>query len=207
MDKKINEISSTEFRTKLKQLGFSEKNQELTSGGELNSNFLNIINKFMTEWKQIGGSTCTLMFTSGNDLFHKNRNSRHKTGEAVDVQLSKSCHPKFINLLNSYKSKYNGFNYIDEYTHPSPGSTGGHFHISYRPNQPEGGSSSSMANYQSSEVDTTTSTGTEQPKPEFDSEKYVKNIFGLDTLATTLNANFKNKSGLMEEITKIKRLL
>lgn len=199
MGKKINEISSTEFRTKLKQLGFSEKNQELTSGGELNSNFLNIINKFMTEWKQIGGSTCTLMFTSGNDLFHKNRNSRHKTGEAVDVQLSKSCHPKFINLLNSYKSKYNGFSYIDEYTHPSLGSTGGHFHLSYRPNQPEGG--------KSSEVGTTTSTGPEQPKPEFDSEKYVKNLFGLDDLANTLNTNFKNEGALMEEITKIKRLL
>jgi len=199
MGKKINEISSTEFRTKLKQLGFSEKNQELTSGGELNSNFLDIINKFMTEWKQIGGSTCTLMFTSGNDLFHKNRNSRHKTGEAIDVQLSKSCHPKFINLLNSYKSKYNGFSYIDEYTHPSPGSTGGHFHLSYRPNQPEGG--------KSSEVGATTSTGPEQPKPEFDSEKYVKNLFGLDDLANTLNTNFKNEGALMEEITKIKRLL
>ena len=160
MNNKINEISSSDFRTKIKSLGFTEKGQELTSGGEINSAFLDILSEFFTEWKKIKGDNCPVTFTSGNDKFHKGitkYTSRHTKGEAVDVVLSPGCHSKFIELLNKYKSKYYGFSFIDEYTNPTSEATGGHFHLSYRSGAPEnsgksGGESSSGS---------TGSTGTE----------------------------------------------
>lgn len=123
------EISSSEFRTKIKTLGHVEKGSELTSGGDLNPKLLDILSTFLDEWSKIGGNGCKLQFTAGNDKFHQNRNSKHKIGDAVDVTLSSSCHSKFTELLNTYTKKYPGFVYIDEYKNPSQGATGGHFHI------------------------------------------------------------------------------
>ena len=129
-------MDSNEFRTKIKSLGHSENKSELTSGGNINPDFLNILSQVLDDWK-ISNPNCKLMFTSGNDNFHKNRKSLHTSGQAVDVTLSNSCKSDFLNLLNSYRTKYNGFSYIDEYVHPSQGSTGGHIHISYSSGSPE----------------------------------------------------------------------
>ena len=123
------EISSSEFRTKIKTLGHKEKGSELTSGGELNPKLLDILSLFLDEWTKIGGNGCKLQFTAGNDKFHQDRNSKHKIGDAVDVTLPTTCHSKFTELLNTYTKKYPGFVYIDEYKNPSQGATGGHFHI------------------------------------------------------------------------------
>lgn len=126
------EISSSEFRTKIKTLGHSEKGSELTSGGELNTKLLDILSLFLDEWTKIGGNGCKLQFTAGNDKLHQDRdnNSKHKIGNAVDVTLPTSCHAKFTELLNTYTKKYPGFVYLDEYKNPSPGAVGnGHFHI------------------------------------------------------------------------------
>lgn len=123
------EISSSEFRTKIKTLGNTEKGSELTSGGELNPKLLDILSPFLDEWYKNGGTGCKLEFTSGNDKFHQDRNSKHKIGDAVDVTLPTNCHVKFTELLNTYTKKYPGFTYLDEYKKLSPGATGGHFHI------------------------------------------------------------------------------
>lgn len=125
------EISSSEFRTKIKTLGHSEQGSELTSGGELNPKLLDILSPFLDEWVKMGGTGCKLQFTAGNDKFHqdRNNNSKHKIGNAVDITLPTSCHIKFTELLNTYTKKYPGFTYLDEYKNPSSGSTGGHFHI------------------------------------------------------------------------------
>jgi hypothetical protein len=128
------EMSSSEFRAKIKTLGHSEQGSELTSGGELNPKLLDILSLFLDEWTKIGGNGCKLQFTSGNDKFHQNRNSKHKIGDAVDVTLSTSCHTKFTELLNSYVKKYPGFVFINEYRNPSQGSSGGHFHINIASN-------------------------------------------------------------------------
>ena len=135
------EASSSEFRSKIKSLGYSEKGGELTSGGDLSPELLDILTQLLDEWKKTNPK-CVLTFTSGNDKYHKGIStyvSRHTKGEAVDVTLDKSCHPAFITLLNTYKSKYNGFSYIDEYSHPTAKATAGHFHLSYRNGAPEGG--------------------------------------------------------------------
>ncbi len=142
MKRKINEITVDQFRKNFKSLGYSEKESELTSSGQLKSDFLDILNEFVKKWYEVDkNKVCKLTFTSGNDNFHKNITSyisRHTKGEAVDVTLPENCHSSFIELLNQYKTKHNGFSYIDEYNNPTSQSTGGHFHISYRPNNPEG---------------------------------------------------------------------
>lgn len=219
------EISSTEFRTKIKGLGHFEKGSELTSGGDLNPEFLDILSALFEEWEKTNPN-CNLTFTSGNDAFHKGITtyvSRHTKGEAVDVTLDQSCRSAFITLLNSYKSKYNGFSFIDEYTNPTSKATGGHFHLSYRKGAPEG----SGTDYSSSESSATPGT-TETPKFSYTSS--VSDSGGpndeFTAAAEKMNQSFvtqatdslglskpKNESvsikekRLIENIQKIKRLL
>lgn len=217
------EISSTEFRTKIKSLGHSEKGSELTSGGELNSEFLDILSLLFAEWEKINPN-CNLIFTSGNDAFHKGITtyvSRHTKGEAVDVTLDQSCRSAFITLLNTYKSKYNGFSFIDEYTNPTAKATGGHFHISYRKGDPEGSgkNSSSSAGTTGDTTGKTTSdtrsyTPSEvgEPNDEFTTAAanmtrgFVEPI--VNSMVNKQNESVSNKEKrILENIQKIKRLL
>ncbi len=182
------EVSSSEFRTKLKALGHSEQGSELTSGGELNPKLLDILSLFLDEWTKMGGNGCKLKFTSGNDKFHQNRNSKHKTGDAVDITLSTNCHTKFTELLNSYTKKYPGFVFIDEYKNPSKGSTGGHFHINIGGSSaPEDGNVTPEDSTKSVDVSDT---------PEQD-----------DSVLTDLIAGSLKKAGFKESVDRIKELL
>jgi hypothetical protein len=218
------EISSTEFRTKIKSLGHSEKGSELTSGGDLNAEFLDILSLLFAEWEKINPN-CNLIFTSGNDAFHKGITtyvSRHTKGEAVDVTLDQSCRSAFITLLNTYKSKYNGFSFIDEYTNPTAKATGGHFHISYRKGDPEGsGKNSSSAGTTTGDTtggntpaDTRSYTASEvgEPNDEFTTAAanmtrgFVEPI--VNAMTNKQNESVSNKEKrILENIQKIKRLL
>jgi len=211
------EISSSEFRTKIKDLGHSEKGSELTSGGDINPDFLNILTKLLEEWEK-ANPNCNLKFTSGNDKFHKGIStytSRHTKGEAVDVTLDQSCRGTFISLLNSYKSKYNGFAFIDEYTRPTAKATGGHFHISYRSGAPEGGGKSGGGDT-STPASVSTSGGTTTSGDQSTSDTtggltdykaVASNIF-TDALKTGLNKiGVQTESRLDRDINKIKKLL
>ena len=199
MKNNINEISSSEFRNKFKSLGFTEKGSELTSGGEINSAFLDIMNNLVTDWKKMGGSNCPLTFTSGNDKFHKNITdyvSRHTKGEAIDAVLPSGCHSSFITLLKSYKTKYNGFDYIDEYRNPTKKATAGHFHMSYRAGQPEtskGGNEVSSGTTHS-DSDEGSSVGGDLLKG------ILSTNLGLDKLASGF-------AGIQENIIRIKQLM
>ena len=205
------EVSASEFRTKIKTLGHIEKGSELTSGGDLNPALLDILTKLLEEWEKINPN-CNLKFTSGNDKFHKgitSYTSRHTKGEAVDITLDQSCRSAFITLLNNYKSKYNGFSFIDEYTNPTSKATGGHFHLSYRSGAPEG----SGKNYSSSES-TPTAGNTETPTSGStvtsvagDYSSKASSIFD-DALKTGLSKVMSmGESRLEKDINKIKKLL
>jgi hypothetical protein len=139
MKRFLQEKTVSDLRADLTKFGYSEKEGELSSGGGLKSDFVDILSYLLTEWHTKNSNNCKLTFTAGNDVFHKNRKSRHTNGEAVDVVVPQECRADFIQILERYKPIYPGFSYIDEYTHPSKGSTGGHFHLSYRQGQPEGG--------------------------------------------------------------------
>jgi hypothetical protein len=203
------EISSSDFRSKIRSLGYSEKGSELTSGGDLQPDFLDILTKLLDEWKK-SNPNCVLTFTSGNDTFHKgitSYTSRHTKGEAVDVTLDKTCHSSFITLLNSYKSKYNGFSFIDEYTNPTSKATAGHFHLSYRSGAPEGGGKDySSSESTSSSGSTATSASTTPEVGSYSSA--ADSIFsgaikqGLSSLGLPVS-----ESRLEKDINKIKKLL
>jgi len=228
MKKLINifELTSTEFRNKIKGLGYTEKGNELTSGGELKPDFLEILGKFLDDWKKTNPN-CPITFTSGNDNFHKRITtyvSRHTKGEAVDVVLPSSCHSTFISLLNNYKSRYNGFSFIDEYTNPTAKATGGHFHISYREGAPEGGSSSVGGNFSPSDSNlsfsNTTPSSDTTPTSSDSSLDTQYSTTTTDNMNTFLNPIvnkivnpslnehkiFKEKK-LIRDIEKIKKLL
>ena len=217
------EISSSEFRANIKGLGHSENGSELTSGGDLNADFLEILTLLFAEWEKTNPN-CNLIFTSGNDAFHKKITdyvSRHTKGEAVDVTLDQSCRSAFITLLNTYKSKYNGFSFIDEYTNPTAKATGGHFHISYRKGDPEGsGKNSSSAGTTTGDTtgntpaDTRSYTASEvgEPNDEFTTAAanmtrgFVEPI--VNAMVNKKNESVSNKQKrILENIQKIKRLL
>jgi hypothetical protein len=207
------EISTSEFRTKIKGLGHSEKGSELTSGGDLNAEFLDILSLLFAEWEKTNPN-CNLIFTSGNDAFHKGITtyvSRHTKGEAVDVTLDQSCRSAFITLLNTYKSKYNGFSFIDEYTNPTAKSTGGHFHISYRKGAPEGSGKSSTTDTSSTSTSSTdTSTSTSSSSSDFDTvaQNIQNGILGSLTSAAGMKESVSLKEQrLIKNIEKIKKLL
>lgn len=193
-------MTSSEFRDKIKELGYEEKGSELTSGGELNADFLEILIKFFEEWKSKNGNNCLVRFTSGNDSYHKRITkyvSRHTKGEAVDVTLDSSCHVNFEDLLSNYKTKYKGFSFINEYKKRSSQSTGGHFHISYRAGQPEGKSKTQPETKpMTSDLQKTTTKEKESGKGRDSSIEIGKQLFQRAT-----------GSQLQEEIKRIKELL
>lgn len=111
----------------------------LTSGGRMKPSSELVFSELM---KQVAEDpkrgTCTFNITAGNDTYHQdkkkedpNYNSRHLTGEAIDVTTSESCRSFLKSWLEQYKNYKKGFSYLDEYAKPSEKSTGGHFHLSF----------------------------------------------------------------------------
>lgn len=221
MKNRIEEVTVGQFRDNFKSLGYSEKGSELTSGGDLQFDFLNIIDEFVKEWSQVDkNKVCKLTFTSGNDSFHKGitaYTSRHTKGEAVDVVLPENCHSSFIQLLNLYKTKYNGFNYIDEYRNPTSHATGGHFHISYRAGQPEGGKSDNktQTTTQTTTQKTEVTSGSTTPSPSVSSTGSKSLSFlspvlsGLESVGKQWKSEFDKKIASMqkESVDKDKKII
>jgi hypothetical protein len=143
MKKNITETTISEFKNHVTSNGYTQ--EEMETGGLMNTEFLKILYQLVTDFKKWDtNSGCTLKFTSGNDEYHKNNSpsSLHTTGNAVDIVLNTSaCYDGLFFILNDYKKKYPGFNYLDERTKKSTAWTGAHVHISYRPNNPENFSS------------------------------------------------------------------
>jgi hypothetical protein len=225
MRKFINEKTVSDLRTELTNLGYSEKAGELSSGGGLQSDFVVILSYLLNEWKKQNPESCKLTFTAGNDNYHKNRkSSRHNSGEAVDVVLGPECRTNFIKILERYKSIYNGFAYLDEYTNPSKGATGGHFHLSYRQGQPEKGGKNNKEDGDESpeapktdtKTDSSVTTTTTISKTNYGSSIY--GVLGLDGKslkatgdklwnAITAESTNDKTNPLNEEIARIKKMI
>jgi peptidoglycan hydrolase-like protein with peptidoglycan-binding domain len=121
--------SANELRGTLDNLGYDEKNSELTSGGEVSGEISSAVSTILTNFKQIDPDA-KVRVTAGNDKFHQGRNSKHPKGLAIDLTIEpSSSRSNFISVLNDYKKTNSDFSYIDEYTNPSKGSTKGHFHL------------------------------------------------------------------------------
>ena len=120
---------------------FSEKGKELDSGGKLDDSLSNIFISILSEIAE-KLPNLKVTATSGNDRFHKNLSgtSKHKLGKALDFVISPYSNQNaqvVKGILDQFAAGNKGFSYLDEYTKPSSRSTGGHFHISYDPINPE----------------------------------------------------------------------
>jgi hypothetical protein len=138
----LNEDAS-ELRGTLDALGYDEKGNELTSGGQITDEISGIVSDILKDYSNVKPKV-KVVVTAGNDNFHKGTKSRHTMGQAVDLVLKpyNSENAKaFMNVLNKYKSKDGKFSYIDEYTNPSKTATGGHFHLQYGTGKVVGGPS------------------------------------------------------------------
>ena len=130
LDKELSiKESSTTLRDTLDQLDYEEKGSEITSGGEISDEISSSVSEILNNFKQVNPNA-KVRITAGNDLFHKGRASNHPKGLAVDLTVEpSSARSQFISVLNDYKKTNPNFSYIDEYSKPSKGSTGGHFHL------------------------------------------------------------------------------
>jgi hypothetical protein len=208
MKKSLNEANVDRLRSEITRLGYVEKTGQLSEAGDLNANFVELIIRFINDWKSI--SQCPLRFTAGNDNLHKDKKSFHAQGLAVDVTLDKVCHSEFIRLLEKYKSYYKGFSYLDEYTNPSRYATGPHFHISYN----QGGQPETAAKKQTPSSGTTVSgqtvTGDETIPSDLgiDDTSDLASFYGAiaKPIAGALAKNMVTQS-VKEEITRIKNLM
>jgi hypothetical protein len=111
----------------------------LTSGGRMNPNSEKVFAEFMSSISEDQNrGNCTFVISAGNDTYHQNikkqdpnYNSKHLTGEAIDITTSSSCMGYIKKWLDQFKNYRPGFAYRDEYSNPSSKSTGGHFHLSF----------------------------------------------------------------------------
>ena len=104
---------------------------ELNNGGDVDGSLLGIMIELFTEYGKPG-----VEITGGNDVAHNGMTGGiniHEAGDAIDlVPPNKGVDRDLDTILEKYKNKYPGFNYINEFTHPSGYSTGGHYHLQYR---------------------------------------------------------------------------
>ena len=130
MKKIIREYSQSDLESDIVKAGSSIKGNEMTNGGNLNPDFINILGYIFKSGVTKG---CKVMVTAGNDEWHKKNapNSLHTKGNAIDVTVSdKSCRQSLKKYIDGLRKQY-PVSYLDEYEHPSAKATGGHLHIQY----------------------------------------------------------------------------
>jgi peptidoglycan hydrolase-like protein with peptidoglycan-binding domain len=130
----INETAD-DIRSTLGQLGYDEKGQEISSGGDITDDLTRVVSNILSDFKKTNPGV-KVTITAGNDKFHQKLgyNSKHTEGKAIDLTLNpynQNTDKEFKSVLDSYKQKDSNFSYLDEYTNPSGAATAGHFHLQY----------------------------------------------------------------------------
>ena len=131
-----NQPNANRLRETLSNLGFSEKGQEISNGGDISTQAADMgIAIFKTIKSEIPG--ISLVVTGGNDRYHQtlDYNSRHKKGTGLDFVISPNTPANIKSvetILKGYAVGNNPkFRYINEYENPTKAATGKHFHISW----------------------------------------------------------------------------
>jgi hypothetical protein len=109
--------------------GLNIKSAESTAGGKVDEKVIQLTQQAVNDFTKYGAQK--VVITALNDQWHKDNKlkSKHSEGKAVDLTVSPA--PKDEEQAKVYAEalKKIGFNKVlDEYFHPSPGSTAGHFH-------------------------------------------------------------------------------
>lgn len=132
-----NFVNADNLRKTLNEVGYTEKNNEITSSGNDISSSIEKISSsiFRTIKKEL--PFLQIKVTGGNDQFHKEKSpkSRHTKGNAVDFTISPVTPANLdavVNILRKYAAGNSpNFRFVDEYRNLSAHGTGNHFHISY----------------------------------------------------------------------------
>jgi hypothetical protein len=137
---KSTHVNANGVRTHLNNLGYKVK-PTLDEIGDITPEFANTLKKVSSAFKK-EMPDLEITFGSGRDKFHSDYpSSRHNKGNANDIVFAgvkksdDEMLDKISTLLCAAKKSIPGFTFIDEYRHPTPQSTGVHFHLSYSENK------------------------------------------------------------------------
>jgi hypothetical protein len=138
--------NANNLRNILPSLDIKEKPKQLDENGDITPQLVEAAQQVFTELRKEFPSQPPLLsiiftITAGNDQYHKNRNSQHRLGKAIDFTVSGLPSSKsqltpdnikildrIVKVLDSLKQKKIIRFYQDEYRNPSGASTGGHIH-------------------------------------------------------------------------------
>jgi len=133
-----NTPNANKLRETLQKLGFTEKGQEISSGGDITVNMEIVASAVLTTIKQ-KLPDISINITGGNDLFHQqlqDSKSRHKSGRGIDFTINPST-PDNIEKIEDILQGYAAGNrsgiqirYLNEYATKTKNATGNHFHLS-----------------------------------------------------------------------------
>ena len=128
---KLQEQAADKLRNSL-PAGYTEKDSEIDSGGEMSIFAVKLFIKFFKFLKKEYPEV-SIQISGGHDEFHGKYKSGHNTGEALDfvVTSSSADKAKVAQALKQFKSSNSDFSYLDEYETPTEHATGPHFHIQY----------------------------------------------------------------------------
>ena len=146
--------NADKLRILLKALKYTEKEEEISSNGDISEEMFLYAGSVLVEIHKALGNKVLIEVTAGNDKHHANsKSSRHKTGNALDFVIRKprpkNIDPTILKGNNRYdknlyiinrilrgfigtRSAGGEYSYLDEYAFPSKGASGNHFHISYK---------------------------------------------------------------------------
>lgn len=206
----IKESSQIVRQGAIGKYGWTEKNNsELSSGGEITKELADIVNKLAEEFSKVSPN-CKPRITAGNDQYHQDNKKKdpnyttlHVSGQAMDVALDdKSCHPKFIELLNKFKQEYNGFSYLNEYERSTKYKTAPHFHLSYRAGKPEGSGKGSSTTQPTQPTPDDASTSPTSPSTTTDSSFQPSSNVEVDTGLAQVARGFGSILGMKESLSE-----
>ena len=140
---KSTHVNANGVRTHLNSLGYAHKSS-IDELGDITPELANVIKKVSSAFKK-EMPELKIRFGAGRDSYHKSTRSRHTQGNANDIVFGKASVgdlkvsddetlDKISTLLCAARQSIDGFTFIDEYRHPSPRSTGGHYHLSWSAN-------------------------------------------------------------------------
>tara|TARA_R110002012_G_scaffold36071_7_gene102256 strand:- start:839 stop:1912 length:1074 start_codon:yes stop_codon:yes gene_type:complete len=135
-------INADRLRLQIKALGYTEKGNELSNGGDLDPDMVRYGSAVLRTIKQLHPGI-QVRLTGGNDEYHQHLDytSRHKSGRALDFTIlpaTQSNIDKVLKIIQGYSAGDSNFRFKNEYASLTRAATGKHFHISYRQGGTEG---------------------------------------------------------------------
>ena len=123
------------LRLVLNKLGYREKGEEISNGGDISLQLANYAISVFTEIHSQYPNV-KIVVTGGNDLYHQrlSYNSAHKRGDGLDFVITPSDPTTLKNidlLLQGFAAgnRSPAVSFINEYDNPTKAASGKHFHI------------------------------------------------------------------------------